>query len=158
MCDPDDLEKRVRHVKVTWAGHCDVTLYMSSATNTTFPTIGLDVPVGRSHIALKSRAAWTYVYTHYLDNADYFLKADPDTFLIVPNLKLYLANRDPNQAEFFGHNLWLTKNHSRKYNSGGPGQVLSREALRRMVSKAFTRPGKHCMPDGEGKGKHSCYF
>ncbi len=165
MCDPDDLEKRVRHVKNTWAAHCDVTLYMSSQRNDTFPTIGLAVPPGRSHIGIKSRAAWTFVYDHYLHEAEYFVKCDPDTFLVVHNLKAYLSRRDPHVAEMFGHRLKLTagggaghkvlpRGGQRKvlmFNSGGPGQVLSREALRTMVEVAFRRPGKHCMSDGEGE-------
>ena len=125
---------------------------MSSQQNDTFPTIGLDVPKGRDHIGIKSRTAWTYVHDHYLDKADYFVKCDPDTFLVIPNMKLYLANRNPDEPELFGHRFYLGGNkRGLMYNSGGPGQLMSREALKRMVEQAFTQPGEPCMPDGQGR-------
>ena len=139
----------VRHVKATWAQYCDITLYMSSKTNHSFPTIGLNVPSGRSHIDTKSRKAWIYIHAHYLNAADYFVKADPDTFLVIHDLKLYLSKRNPDRPEYFGHRLKL-RNRDLKYDSGGAGIVLRGEAVRRMVGIAFTRPGPHCMPDGEG--------
>ena len=88
MCDPNSLDTKVRHARDTWAKHCDITLYMSSQTNSSFPTIGLVVLAGRQHIGAKAKAAWTHVYTHYIDQAEYFVKCDPDTFLVVPNLRV----------------------------------------------------------------------
>jgi hypothetical protein len=151
MCDPSDLQKRVIHVNATWARHCDVTLYMSSSEDKAFPAIGLDVPPGKDHIGAKSKAAWTYVYHHYLEQADYFVKCDPDTFLIVHTLKRYLASRDPKKAEYFGHRFYYRGMKTRQYlyNSGGPGQVLSREAVKTLVTQAF-KMEKDCMPDGQG--------
>ena len=93
LTDPKNLE-RTKHVKATWAKRCDTTLYMSSAENKSFPTIGLNVSSGRSHLASKSKAAWTYIYDQYLHKADFFVKADPDTFIIVENLRQFLSTKN----------------------------------------------------------------
>ncbi|XP_023932353.1 glycoprotein-N-acetylgalactosamine 3-beta-galactosyltransferase 1-like [Lingula anatina] len=151
LTDPDDLDNRTIHVKNTWTQKCDIRLFMSSAENKTFPTIGLNVSSGRQHIAAKSKAAWTYIHNNFAEQADYFMKADPDTYVIVENLRKYLSHRDPTVAEYIGHSLKL-KRHNFTYMSGGSGIVISREALRLLVTKAFPlRPT--CIPDGEDEGE-----
>ena len=152
LTDPKQLDKRAVHVRDTWARHCDLALFMSSETNTTFPTIGLNVKAGRNHLAPKSKQAWIYVYEHYLNDFEYFVKADDDTFIIVENLRRYMANRNPEEPEFFGHRMYLSL-FGRKiiYNSGGPGQVLSRKALKLMVEKSMLNSRRNCMPDGQGR-------
>ena len=122
MCEIDD--ERLPHVKQTWIPHCDISLFLGSSSNASFPIIGLNATPGRSHIDVKYKAAWNYIYQNHISDADYFVKADPDTFLVVENLKSYLSNRDPGRCEFFGHTFELpsSRDHLR-YNSGGPGQV-----------------------------------
>ncbi|XP_013421855.1 glycoprotein-N-acetylgalactosamine 3-beta-galactosyltransferase 1 [Lingula anatina] len=158
LTDPPDLDKRVIHVRDTWARRCDVTLFMSSMENKTFPTIGLRVPPGRGHIAKKAKAAWKYIYEHHLNDADFFIKADPDTYVIVENLKHCLSSRDPKRAEFYGHQFYPsdwefnadTRIKKSVYMSGGPGFVLSREAVRLLVTKAINSDPK-CLQDGEAE-------
>ena len=138
MTDPHDLDVRVIHVKNTWAKRCDVTLFFSSQTNKTFPTIGLAVPPGREHIAVKSRESWTHVFRHHYDDADYFVKADPDTYVLVGNLRQYLSHCDPLEPEAFGHRLNYHNHRNVTYFSGA-AIVLSREALRRLVTVGYTK-------------------
>ena len=137
-------------VKLTWAKRCDVTLYISSETNPSFPTIGMNVPSGKNHISVKAKAAWKYIYEHHFYDADFFLKADPDTYVIVENMKMYLKTFDTSNAQYFGHSMpYMMEKRKYVYMSGGSGLVVSKEALHRLVTQAFTRT-KDCMPDGEG--------
>ena len=134
-----------------WVKKCDLGLYFSSSTNKSFPTIGVDVPVGRNHIGMKSKKSWEYLHTHHVNDYDFFLKADPDTFMVMENLREYLDARNPNVAEFYGHG-YRPPNWTFTYMAGGPGMILSKAALKALVSKAF-RVKKHanCITDGQGK-------
>lgn len=148
LTDPNDLERRTKYVRDTWARRCDKMLFMSSAHNDSFPTIGLNVTAGRNHIGAKAKAAWLYIYEHYRNDAEYFLKGDPDTYFVVDNLRRYLATRDPAVPEFFGHRLYL-KGANVTYVSGGSGLVISRESLERLNYALIHTPT--CIPDGQGQ-------
>jgi glycoprotein-N-acetylgalactosamine 3-beta-galactosyltransferase len=53
MTGPQNLDKKAIHVKKTWAKRCNTLIFISSTTNTSFPTIGLDVPEGREQDLLR---------------------------------------------------------------------------------------------------------
>ena len=147
LTDPFDLDRRTFYVRDTWAKRCDKSLFMSSQWNDSFPTVGLNVSAGRNHIAMKAKASWIYIHEHHVNDFDYFVKGDPDTFVVVDNLKRYLATRDPEVPEFFGHRLFI-RGPNVTYVSGGPGLVISRESLRRLVVAYNNTPG--CITDGQG--------
>ncbi|CAH1788040.1 unnamed protein product, partial [Owenia fusiformis] len=151
LTSPKDLTEITVHIRNTWGKHCDVTLYMSSVTNASFPTIGLGVPEGKRKLAVKSRAAWMYVFKYFLNKADYFLKADSDTFVVIHNLRVFLENHDPAQPEFFGHILYQNGNKNKLFMSGGSGIVVSKEALRRLVQIGMQTIKPDCFPSGWSK-------
>ena len=150
LTDPKDLYPATASVRDTWIKRCNISLFISSASNLSFPTLGVSVPPGRSHLATKSRLAWTHIFTHYIHQADYFLKADSDTYVVVENLRSYLRGRDCGRPEMFGHAFHLDKLPVDQYVSGGAGIVLSREAVIRLVTKAFL-VNTSCIPDGAGE-------
>ena len=49
------------------------------------------------------QAAFDYVYKHYYNDYDWFMKADDDTYVIMENLRYFLSNEDTNEPVFFGH-------------------------------------------------------
>uniref|UniRef100_A0A914YA64 Glycoprotein-N-acetylgalactosamine 3-beta-galactosyltransferase 1 n=1 Tax=Panagrolaimus superbus TaxID=310955 RepID=A0A914YA64_9BILA len=139
-------EKRAIHVKATWSRRCNKFLFMSSETDDSLPAINLNVSEGRDHLWAKTKAAFTYIHTHYLDEYDWFLKADDDTYVILENLRYMLMPHNPAEPVFFGCKFKpFTK---QGYMSGGAGYVLSREALNAFVTKGLPDPQK-CSP-GEG--------
>ena len=143
-----DLQRQAVYIRDTWAKRCDVTLFMSSQRNSSFPTVGLNVTDGRLHNAAKAKAAWTYVREHHINDADYFLKGQLDTYVVIDNLRRYLMTRNPDEPEYFGHRFYLYGTNV-TYVSGGGGIVLSRESLVRLVEACTTMP-QNCITDGPG--------
>ncbi|XP_029450772.1 glycoprotein-N-acetylgalactosamine 3-beta-galactosyltransferase 1-B-like [Rhinatrema bivittatum] len=131
MTGPDNLETKAKHLKTTWTRHCNIVLFMSSVADEKFPTIGLDTKEGRDQLYWKTIKAFHYVYEHYLEEADWFMKADDDTFVVVDNLRWMLSNYTPDQPIYFGKRFKPFAKQG--YMSGGAGYVLSKEALRRFV-------------------------
>ena len=148
MADPELLYHKVIHQKATWGRRIEKLLVMSSTEDKNFPSIGLkNVRNGRYHIASKAKAAWKYIYNHHGNDYDFFMKVDPDTYLVVENLLDFLADQDPTKPFLFGY-LFNLKGHF--YVSGGPGEILTREALRRLVTEVFVKHDD-CWPDGVRK-------
>ncbi|XP_046362295.2 glycoprotein-N-acetylgalactosamine 3-beta-galactosyltransferase 1-like [Haliotis rufescens] len=130
MTMPSNFKKKARYVRETWGKRCDVLLFFSSVENKALSVIGLNVSEGRSHLTDKTYHAFRYVYKHYFNQADWFLKADDDTYVIVDNLKFYLSKFDKNQGLYFG--ATFSRVTPQGYNSGGAGYVLSKEALKKF--------------------------
>ena len=128
MTSPDNLPIRGKPVKETWGKRCNILLFMSSESDSTYPAIGLDVPEGHDVLWQKTRAAWEYVYDHHVNDADWFIKADDDTFVIVENLRHLVSTLSPDQPHYLGRYFKPFGG----YNSGGAGYVFSRETLRRF--------------------------
>lgn len=144
MTGPYNLESRARHVKATWSRHCNLVVFMSSVEDTDFPAVGLGTKEGRDQLYLKTIRAFHYVYEYYAKEADWFLKVDDDTFVVVDNLRWILSNHTPSEPIYFGKRFKPYTNQG--YMSGGAGYVLSKEALRRFVEGFRTKVCRHTTP------------
>lgn len=141
MTGPSNLETKARHVKNTWTRHCNIVVFMSSVEDPNFPTVGLGTKEGRDQLYWKTIRAFHYAYEHHIDEADWFLKADDDTYVIVDNLRWLLANHTPDEPIYYGRRF---KPYTKQgYMSGGAGYVLSKEALRRFVEGFKTKVCSH---------------
>ncbi|KAM4609623.1 glycoprotein-N-acetylgalactosamine 3-beta-galactosyltransferase 1-A isoform 1-T2 [Polymixia lowei] len=144
MTGPYNLQTKARHVKATWSRHCNVVVFMSSVEDPDFPTVGLGTKEGRDQLYWKTIRAFHYVYEHHAHEADWFLKADDDTYVVVDNLRWILSNHTPEEPIYFGKRF---KPYAKQgYMSGGAGYVLSKEALRRFVEGFRTRVCTHTTP------------
>ncbi|XP_074538242.1 glycoprotein-N-acetylgalactosamine 3-beta-galactosyltransferase 1-A [Halichoeres trimaculatus] len=144
MTGPHNLESRAQHVKATWSRHCNVVVFMSSVEDPDFPTVGLGTKEGRDQLYWKTIKAFHYVHEHHLNEADWFLKADDDTYVVVDNLRLILSNHTPEEPIYFGKRF---KPYTKQgYMSGGAGYVLSKEALKRFVEGFRTKVCTHTTP------------
>lgn len=65
-------------------------------------TIALPVEEGRQHLWYKVRAAFTHIHEHYLNEADFFYKADDDTFVVPQNLRKILRSHSPSDPIWLG--------------------------------------------------------
>ena len=146
MTGPQNLNKKAVHVRNTWGKRCNVLLFMSSVTNKTFPAIGLNTTEGREHLLAKTMLAFRYIYRHYFDAADWFLKADDDTYVIMENLRHFLYRENSETPIFFGRRFKVPTS-KQEYFTGGAGYVLSKAELRKFAEKGNN--SKICLQDGE---------
>ncbi|KAL5012402.1 hypothetical protein ScPMuIL_010953 [Solemya velum] len=142
---PANINKKAVHVKETWGKRCDKLLFMSSENNYSLPAIGLNVSEGRDSLWLKTIESLKYVHKNYRFDADWFIKTDDDTYVIVDNLRYFLKDKDSSNPIYFGRKL--KRYVQQGYMSGGAGYVMSREALTRIVEKGFHN--KSYCPDVE---------
>lgn len=138
MTSPFNLQTKAVHVNATWGQRCNILLFMSSKADPSFPAIGLDVQEGRDNLWAKTKAAFRYVYKHHFEDADWFFKADDDTYAVIENMRYLLKGYNPADPVYFGRRFkpYVTQG----YMSGGAGYVLSREALKRFVTVALVSP------------------
>ncbi|XP_065353109.1 glycoprotein-N-acetylgalactosamine 3-beta-galactosyltransferase 1 [Cloeon dipterum] len=147
MTNPANHKKKAKHVKATWGKRCNILLFMSSQNDTSLPAVALPVSEGRNNLWAKTKEAFKYVHQHYFDQADWFMKADDDTYVVVENLRYMLSPYNPSEALYFGCRF---KPYVKQgYMSGGAGYVLSREALKRFVVDGIPNP-KKCRQDHDG--------
>ncbi len=137
LTSPKTIHTKGKAVKETWGKRCNKLIFMSSENDPSYPAINLNVTESRENLWDKTRAAFKYVYQHHLNDADWFVKADDDSFVIVENLRYFLSKYNPNKPHFFGR--WFTPFGG--YNSGGAGYVLSRKSVREFM-RAMNNPWK----------------
>ncbi|KAM8715037.1 hypothetical protein ACLKA7_002137 [Drosophila subpalustris] len=131
MTNPTNHKKKARHVKRTWGKRCNKLIFMSSAKDEELDAIALPIGEGRNNLWGKTKEAYKYIYEHHINDADWFLKADDDTYTVVENMRYMLYPYSPETPVYFG--CKFKPYVKQRYMSGGAGYVLSREAVRRLV-------------------------
>lgn len=106
-----------------------------------------------------------YMYEHFIDKFEWFLRADDDVFIKPDKLEKFLRRVDSTKAQFIGedcqlflNNLYcdlLSKGQAGRGNNeefgllslefdenfcmGGPGIIMSRQTLKRGKQREFER-------------------
>jgi hypothetical protein len=105
---PKYFHTRARAVNMTWAPRCDKYLFISESSNNTYnlPLAPLkNLTAGYQHLTKKTTFAFYYAYETLIDQFDWFVKADDDTYIIIENLKSFLNEHNSSQAITFGYNF-----------------------------------------------------
>ena len=145
MTCPANHKSKAVQVQATWGKRFDELLFVSEGNDSSvsLPIFAVAEELsGREHLTAKTMQAFDHVYTRYVNEIDWFMKADDDTYVIVENLRLFLSTQNTSEPVIFGHHFKPNVN-SQGYLSGGAGYVLSKEALRRFG----TRPCGFCAND-----------
>ncbi|XP_078676087.1 glycoprotein-N-acetylgalactosamine 3-beta-galactosyltransferase 1-like isoform X1 [Branchiostoma floridae x Branchiostoma belcheri] len=143
LTDPDNHDRKALPAFDTWASKCDRTLFITTKSHDFLPTVVINVTEGRDSLLQKSIHAFKHVYQHHLDEADWFFKADDDTYVIMENLRHFLSDKNPEEPVYYGFRFNSIRPDTKNgYMSGGAGYVLSKEALRRLVTQGMDDPRK----------------
>ncbi|XP_037960758.1 glycoprotein-N-acetylgalactosamine 3-beta-galactosyltransferase 1 [Teleopsis dalmanni] len=147
MTNPNNHKSKARHVKRTWGKRCNKIIFMSTSEDTELGSVALPVGEGRNNLWAKTKEAFKYLYNNHINDADWFLKADDDTYTVVENLRYLLYPYSPETPIYFGCKFKPFVKQG--YMSGGAGYVLSKEAVKRFVEKALPNP-KLCKSSPSG--------
>ncbi|KAL5280832.1 C1GALT1.2 family protein [Megaselia abdita] len=145
MTNPANHKTKAWSVRQTWGQRCNKLLFMSTESDGDLQPVVLPFSEGREQLWNKTREAFKHVYDHYLEEFDWFLKADDDTYVVMENLRYMLYPYSSEDPIYFGYRFKDYYNEIEQgYMSGGAGYVLSRDALRRFVEEAYPMRNENC--------------
>ncbi|CAF1021876.1 unnamed protein product, partial [Didymodactylos carnosus] len=135
----------------TWAKRCDRSIFIIGGQRTPKPLNHSIYPFLVAYIrdehlerydklSDKVLLSLLYLYKSYVNEYDWFLKADDDTYVIIENLRHFLRRKLSNATGYFGY---VVKTHDRLYPSDGAGYVLSQATLIKLGEEILTKPEKH---------------
>ncbi|CAF1379687.1 unnamed protein product [Adineta ricciae] len=153
MTSKDFLTTRAPTVMRTWAKKVpgEVLFFSSEGSTTNDPSINLvSLPAVTDTYPpqKKSFLMMKYIYDHYLNKFEWFMRVDDDVYIRTDNLEKLLRSIDNRKPYYIGQPGMGTKDEYGKlalgenenFCMGGPGIILSRETLSR-----FTPHIKKCL-------------
>jgi hypothetical protein len=117
LTTPKNFLTRAKAVNDTWAPRCNRYFFVTEQAQETLTPEQLiftkQVPIapiknitgGYDHLTQKSTLAFFFAYENYLNDFDWFVKADDDTYLIVDHLKAFLSEQNCSEPVTFGYNF-----------------------------------------------------
>jgi len=139
---------RVNHtiaISETWGNKCDGMLYASDHSN--IETGHVHIPsnsrakFGYRGMIQRTRAILAYIYDNFLDDYDYFHLSGDDIFMMVENMKEFLASDmvrewEEVQDQYLFAGFWMNWGNMEDgsfYLGGGSGYTLSKKSLKAYV-------------------------
>ena len=102
-------------------------------TDESLPTVVLPMEEAYENLWEKTQESLKYIFKHHLDDAEWFYKADDDTFAVVENMRHWLSAYDPSEAHYFGFK-YKNPQIAQGFMAGGSGYVVTKETIRRFVT------------------------
>ena len=104
----------------------------------TMPFVYLNITEDYFRITDKTLKTIEYVYDNLMNDFDWLVRANDDTYIIVENLRLFLADKCPDETKNYGKVLkylhhkrrYTSGNNSAGFHQGGSGVIISRESVR----------------------------
>ncbi|KAK3100254.1 hypothetical protein FSP39_016982 [Pinctada imbricata] len=129
---------RVRIVNSTWARRCNKVFYITCPSEHHKDFINTCMFQETKETLLnKITYALFHVYKYYLQEFDWILKADDDTYVVMENLRFMLTSHSSNEPGYIGYHFRAHLTHG--YHSGGAGFVISRKGLDQMMTQGYER-------------------
>uniref|UniRef100_A0A0K0EJ35 N-acetylgalactosaminide beta-1,3-galactosyltransferase n=1 Tax=Strongyloides stercoralis TaxID=6248 RepID=A0A0K0EJ35_STRER len=151
LTTPKNKNSRIIHQKNTWVKRCNAYIYASGKQDRTLPAIKAYKDDHYKFSYAKMATVFKYVYSNYVNQYDWFLKIDCDTYVVMENLKMLLLNKNPNEHYYSGFqfNLNNWKDTNFRYHHGGSGYVMSKKTFSSLVTDGLGNK-KYCRIRDEG--------
>ena len=82
------------------------------------------VEEGRDWLWAKTKASLHYIWQRHKDDADWFIKADDDTFVVMDNLRYFLQDYNATLPHYLGCRLQYA-DVKESVNFGGAGEIVN---------------------------------
>eukprot|EP00053_Salpingoeca_punica_P020479 m.211690 g.211690 ORF g.211690 m.211690 type:complete len:654 (+) comp18729_c0_seq1:109-2070(+) len=127
MTNPKNHATKAKAISETWGPYCHVLLFVSTEEVPGLNTVVLNLGhnESRHYLWKKSKLAWMYSYYNYFDQADWFIRADDDTYFMMDNLQKFLSDFKSSDKHFFGRRFTQMP----PFYGGGSGTIMSKAAL-----------------------------
>ncbi|XP_058064132.1 chondroitin sulfate synthase 1 [Anopheles bellator] len=144
MTAKDFLQGRARAVYETWGRQIPGRIAFFSSQDSVAPDLPLVALKGvddRYPPQKKSFMMLHYMYEHYIDRFEWFVRADDDVYVRPDRLERFLRSIDSSKPQFIGQAGrgnsedfgLLSLEFDENFCMGGPGVIMSRETLRRVA-------------------------
>lgn len=89
-------DNNVKATRNTWAKRCDGFIAFSTIDDDTIPSVNIfhEGKEAYNNMWQKSRSIWRYLYTHLINDYEYFLLGGDDMLYIIENLRAYLGSAE----------------------------------------------------------------
>ncbi|XP_017853084.1 chondroitin sulfate synthase 1 isoform X2 [Drosophila busckii] len=138
------IEGRARAVYDTWGKEVPGRIAFFSSEGSysdELPVVGLKNVDDRYPPQKKSFMMLYYMYEHFIDRFEWFIRADDDVYMEPDKLERFLRSIDSSKPQFIGQAGQgnseefglLSLEFDENFCMGGPGVILSSETLRRVA-------------------------
>ena len=135
---------KIEEIIKVWGWRCDGFFAASTVTNETIGLVNLTHlgPESYNNMWQKTRSMFAYMYDNYYDDFDFFWIGGDDVYMIVENMRNYLwklldsigKERQKTDFLYLGH---IIPRPGGTYAGGGPGYVINKVALKRVITEVF---------------------
>eukprot|EP00047_Mylnosiga_fluctuans_P008630 m.259500 g.259500 ORF g.259500 m.259500 type:complete len:721 (+) comp22550_c0_seq1:55-2217(+) len=137
MAMPQNFATKGAAVNRTWGRECDILLFFSTELVPGYNVIKSPIEgEDRDLLWRKAQHAWLHVARKFADKADFFVRADDDTYINMDNLRALLEPHDPDGRLFIGRLLYPEGVKDEGFYSGGSSIIASRGTMVHFAKSA----------------------
>ena len=133
----------------------------------TIPFVYLNISDKYELITNKAIETMRYIYKNHLDDFDWYLRANDDTYIVMENLKLFLADKCADSMEMYGKTLryfmgppfnetFFGENIENGFIQGGAGWLISRDSVKLFIETLNKNPKFCVMIRGQLEDQEIC--
>ncbi len=144
----DTHGSRQQAILDTWGRKCTRVVFVAAGSNALRQETKLNgntsVKYDTVHVATSQKygnvwkiiqLAFVHIYSTFWNDFDWFFRVDDDSYVIMENLRHYLADKNMSEPVFHGARLKPLGG----FITGGPGYIMSRDILTLLI-KSFEVP------------------